>query len=187
MQHPNKILKDYKRLHLLYEKGEVFTSVDTETTGISPNHGRIMEIGAVKFDNKGIIDSWSSLFNPEMEIPQFIQDLTHINQQMVQNQPLICQKLPDFLAFIDNTILLAHNAQFDLNFINFECEKAGFRVTTNKTIDTLRFSKFMYPQLEKHKLDFLADHFKINKGSSHRALDDAITCMEVFKKLVNPN
>ena len=83
---------------------------------------------------------------------------------------------------INNTILIAHNAQFDLNFLNAECEKSGLESTKNKVIDTLQYSKWAFPDLEKHKLDFLADYFKINKGSSHRAFDDAETCRQLFLK-----
>ncbi len=186
MQHPNKILKNFKRLHLLYEEGAVFTAFDTETTSLTPTTGRIIEIGAVKFSKNGIIDKWGQLINPQTDIPPFITSLTHITNQMVSSCNPISFFLPDFLNFISDTILIAHNAQFDLNFLNAECEKAGFSVTSNKTIDTLQFSRFAYPKAPKHKLDYLADYFKINKGSSHRALDDALTCRELFIKCLYP-
>lgn len=182
MQHPNKLLKEYKKLHHFYEDGAIFTAFDTETTSVSPTTGRIMEIGAVKFSKQdGIIETWHHLFNPECEIPPFISQLTHITQSMVQDEPLISEELPSFLKFIEDTILVAHNAQFDLNFLVSECEKAGLPLPHNKAIDTLQYSRFTYPTMERHKLGFLAEALNIDPGNAHRADDDARVCMELFK------
>ena len=182
MKRQNKILKDFRKLHLLYEEGAIFTAFDTETTGLSPSNCRILEIGAIKFSKDGIIQTFSHLFNPECIIPFHITKLTNIHQNMVDCCNTIDFHLPDFLKIIEGTILIAHNAQFDLNFLNSECEKAGLPSTKNKVIDTLQYSKWAFPDLEKHKLDFLADYFKIDKGSSHRAFDDAETCRQLFFK-----
>ena len=182
MKRQNKILKDFKKLHLLYEEGAVFTVFDTETTGLSPTNCKILEIGAIKFSKDGIIQTYSQLFNPNCKIPYFISQLTNIQQDMVDCCKSIDCHLPDFLEMIKDTILIAHNAQFDLNFLNAECENAGFESTKNKVIDTLQYSKWAFPELEKHKLDFLADYFKIDKVSSHRAFDDAETCRQLFLK-----
>ncbi len=181
MQHPNKKLTDFRRLYKLYEAGTIFTAFDTETTTVTPTTGRIIEIGAVKFSKDGIIQTWSNLFYPDQILSPFIIKLTHITQEMVDSADPIQDHLPSFLSFIKDTVLLGHNVQYDLNFLNAECQNCGFPPTHNKVIDTLQFSRVKFPQLEKHKLDFLADEFKIDKGSSHRALDDAKTCMEVFK------
>ena len=88
----------------------------------------------------------------------------------------------DSLEFLDDSIIVAHNAQFDLNFLNAECENCGLPVTKNHAVDTLQLSRILIPESQYHKLDYLADYLDIDKGSSHRALDDAITCMELFKK-----
>lgn len=180
MQHQNKFFKEYKKLHLLYEEGAVFTAFDTETTALSPSSGRVIEIGAVKFNNDGIIDTFNTLINPESLIPPFITGLTHITQDMVKNSPVMKSILPEFLVFITDTVLIAHNAQFDLNFINAECTWADLPPARNKVIDTLQYSKWAFPEAEKHKLDFLADYLKLKKGSSHRAFDDADTCRQLF-------
>ena len=94
----------------------------------------------------------------------------------------INRHLPGFLNFIKYTVLVAHNAQFDLNFLNAECENCKLPVTKNFAVDTLQLSRCVFPEAERHKLDFLADYLGIDKGSSHRAMDDAVTCMELFKK-----
>ena len=182
MQHPNKKITDLRRLHKLYEEGAVFTAFDTETSGISPKNSRIIEIGAVRFTKDGIISKWSKLFDPDQILSPFIINLTHITQEMVDASDPINMHIRNFLSFLDTSIIVAHNAQFDLNFLNAECENCGLPVTKNQAVDTLQLSRILIPEAEYHKLDFLADFLGIDKGSSHRALDDAITCMELFKK-----
>ena len=184
MQHPNKKITDLKRLRRLYEDGAVFTAFDTETTGITPTNSRIIEIGAVRFTKDGILSKWSHLFDPDQILSPFIIGLTHITQEMVDASDPIEKHLPSFINFIKDTILVAHNAQFDLNFLNAECENCRLPVTKNYAVDTLQLSRIIFPETASHKLDFLADYFKIDKGSSHRAFDDAVTCMELFKKCV---
>lgn len=179
----NRILKDFKKLHHLYFDGEVFVAFDTETTSLSSKTGNIIEIGAVSFDKNGIISTWNSLFNPGYHIPPEITNLTHITDEMVFNSPKIESKLQNFMQFIDNHILIAHNAMFDLKFLNKELRNSGMKESSNKVIDTLMYSKWAYPTLPKHKLNFLADYFNFDKGQSHRATDDAFTCMQLFIKI----
>ena len=184
MQHPNKKITDLRRLRRLYEDGAVFTAFDTETTGITPTNSRIIEIGAVRFTKDGILSKWTQLFDPDQILSPFIIGLTHITQEMVDASDPIEKHLPSFINFIKDTILVAHNAQFDLNFLNAECENCRLPVTRNYAVDTLQLSRIIFPETPSHKLDSLADYFKIDKGSSHRAFDDAVTCMELFKKCV---
>ncbi len=180
MQHPNKKITDLRRLRKLYEEGAVFTAFDTETTGISPTNSRIIEIGAVRFSQDGILGKWTRLFYPDQILSPFIISLTHITQDMVDSADPISMHIRDFLRFLDSSIIVAHNAQFDLNFLNAECENCGLPVTKNYAVDTLQLSRVIYPDTESHKLDYLADYLGIDKGSSHRAMDDAITCMGLF-------
>jgi len=182
MQHPNKKITDLRRLRKLYEEGAVFTAFDTETSGITPTTSRIIEIGAVRFTKDGIISKWSKLFDPDQILSPFIINLTHITQEMVDAADPINKHIRDFLTFLDSSIIVAHNAQFDLTFLNAECENCGLPLTKNQAVDTLQLSRILIPEAQYHKLDFLADFLGIDKGSSHRALDDAITCMELFKK-----
>jgi DNA polymerase III epsilon subunit family exonuclease len=184
MQHPNKKITDLRRLRKLYEEGAVFTAFDTETSGITPTTSRIIEIGAVRFTKDGIISKWSKLFDPDQELSPFIVNLTHITQEMVDAADPINEHIHDFLSFLGSSIIVAHTAQFDLNFLNAECENCGLPLTKNQAIDTLQLSRITIPEAQYHKLDFLADFLGIDKGSSHRALDDAITCMELFKKCI---
>ena len=180
MRHPNKNISDIKRLCKLYNEGAVFTAFDTETSSITPSTGRIIEIGAVRFTKDEIISSWNMIFNPHQILSPFIVNLTHISQQMVDESDVIDLHLKDFIEFTENSIIVAHNAQFDMNFLNSECEKCSLPPVKNKVADTLKLSRLLFSDFASHKLDFLADQFMIDKGSSHRALDDAKTCMELF-------
>ena len=180
MRHPNKNISDIKRLCKLYNEGAVFTAFDTETSSITPSTGRIIEIGAVRFTKDEIISSWNMIFNPHQILSPFIVNLTHISQQMVDESDVIDLHLKDFIEFTENSIIVAHNAQFDINFLNSECEKCCLPPVKNKVADTLKLSRLLFSDFTSHKLDFLANQFMIDKGSSHRALDDAKTCMELF-------
>ena len=184
MQHYNPILQDNRRLLKLYNSGAVFTAFDTETTGIKTEDCTIIEIGAVKFNKDGELDKFSTLINPKIPIPQIITQITNISDSMVCSMPCIKEVLPGFIEFIGDSILMGHNVQFDLNFLNSECEKNGFPYVRNKALDTLRISRWAYPKAERHKLDYLADALKINKGHSHRAFDDAVTCKELFLRIL---
>lgn len=180
MRHPNKNISDIKRLCKLYNEGAVFTAFDTETSSITPSTGRIIEIGAVRFTKDEIISSWNMIFNPHQILSPFIVNLTHISQQMVDESDVIDLHLKDFIDFTEDSVIVAHNAQFDMNFLNSECEKCSLPPVKNKVADTLKLSRLLFSDFASHKLDFLANQFMIDKGSSHRALDDAKTCMELF-------
>lgn len=179
----NKLKKLLQKLTSSYYEGAVFTAFDTETTGLNKHSDRIIEIGAVKFDKNGIIDSFSSLINPNIKLPRICYELSGINDEMLLNAPTINQILPDFFRFISSTKLVAHNANFDVNFINCEAERFNLPIISKPCVpalDTVQISRFCFPNFESHKLQYLANIFSINPGNAHRAYDDAVVCMEVF-------
>ena len=174
------LMSDNRRLLRLYNSGEVFCSIDTETTGLKPDCERIIEIGAVKFDKTGVLQNFSQLVNPDREIPPFITELTHIDAGMLKDKPSFTEISRDFLKFTENTVLIAHNAQFDIRFLNKELERSGIEPLKNHAIDTLRLSRWAYPENGHWTLQFLAEQFHINVEAAHRARDDARVCMELF-------
>jgi DNA polymerase III subunit epsilon len=180
MQLPNKLLCDYKRLLRLLNSGVVFTAVDTETTGLTPETCRIIEIGAVQFDKTGILSTFNTLVNPECPIPAVATNINHITDEMVGSQPVIKAVLPEFIAFAGDSILVAHNAPFDLLFINKELERSRMPSMTNKAIDTLNLSRWAYPTAAHHSLQYLAKVMNIEAKDAHRACDDARVCSEIF-------
>ena len=181
----NNIFRNYRLLQTLLKDGGVFTCFDTETTGLHPEENNVIEIGAVKFDIDGVLDRFEVLINPGYSIPEKVTKVNHITDEMVSSCPVIADVLPDFLKFIGNSYLIAHNANFDLNFVNAELIRNSMKPMANKTIDTLDLARWAYPQLGKYNLQFLAQKFAINVENAHRADDDARVCMEFFIKCLN--
>lgn len=179
-----KLITNHKKILSLYNHGAVFCAFDTETTGINPEHERIIEIGAVKFSKDGIIDNFSSFINPKRELTPFISNLTGITDDMLIGQPYADSVIPQFRKFCQDTILIAHNAQFDLRFVNCESEKLELFPLSNEAIDTLRLSRILLPENTSWKQPDLARQFNIDTGHAHRAWDDARTCSELFKILI---
>ncbi|MBO5137487.1 MAG: 3'-5' exonuclease [Spirochaetaceae bacterium] len=181
----NKSHHEYKKLPQLYQNGAVFCAIDTETTGINSNKDRIIEIGAILFDKNGIKNCFNELINPNCPIPLAASAVNHITDKMVVHCPYIDQILPKFIDFAKDSILVAHNACFDLKFINSELERCNLASLKNKTADTLQLSKKIFPEIKSHKLQSLADFFEIEVKQAHRAFDDARVCMEIFLRCIN--
>lgn len=181
----NNVITDHKKLFQLYNSGAVFCAIDTETTGLSATNDHVVEIGAVKFNQQGIISKYTVLINPCCSMSYEASQVNGITDEMLADCPLIEQVLPDFTSFIRNTILVAHNIGFDLKFLNKELQHQGYKVIDNKGADTLRISKNLLPEMPCHKLQKLAQTLGFDPGQSHRAYDDARVCMELFIHCMN--
>ncbi|NLK45756.1 MAG: 3'-5' exonuclease [Treponema sp.] len=168
----------------LYESGAVFTAFDTETTGLKPEEEKIIEIGAISFDKLGIRARYNVLINPQRKILPEITRVNGIDDSMVSNKPIFSECANIFLDFINDSVLIAHNATFDLSFINKELNLLNIKPLKNKTADTLKLAKEVLQDLGKYNLQFLAKFFEINVTNAHRAEDDARVCMEIFLKLL---
>lgn len=179
-----KRITDYKRLYRLLQSGAVFCAFDTETTGLLSKQDRVIELGAVKFDKNGVIDSFNSLINPEIPLPAVCQQVSHITDAMVRDAPKVADVLPDFLRFADGCILVAHNALFDIKFVDEELKRSGLLPLRHQAIDTLNLSRWAYPKNGHWKLQFLAEQFHIQVKAAHRASDDARVCMEIFLRCI---
>jgi DNA polymerase III epsilon subunit family exonuclease len=159
-----------------------FVAFDTETTGLNPEGDRIIELAVVKFRNGKFIEQRSWLLNPGMPINPLATAVHHITDEMVRDQATFADIYPAFSAFIADSVLIAHNAPFDINFINAEVARlpASTKIPQNKTIDTLRLFRAWYPGLESYRLSAMADHFNIATGTFHRATDDALILASAF-------
>lgn len=155
---------------------------DIETTGFSPIKNRIIEIGAVKIINGEIRDRFSTFVNPKVPIPFEIEKLTGINDEMVMDAPAIEEVLPRFLEFCKGTVLVAHNASFDISFIreNAERQNQPFDYTY---VDTVGIARVLLPHQAKHTLDAVCKSLGISLENHHRAVDDAEATSEIFIKL----
>lgn len=159
-----------------------FVVFDLETTGIGPKSNQIIEIGAVKVENQTITEQFSTFVNPRMPIPYHIEQLTSINDSMVADAPVIEEILPKFLEFCEGCVMVAHNADFDIGFINQKAKEQGLEADFT-VIDTVAMSRALLPQLKRYKLDRVAKELGVSLENHHRAVDDAGATAEIFLRL----
>ena len=153
---------------------------DIETTGFSSKNDKIIEIGAVKLKDGEIVDSFSTFVDPKVNIPYKITELTSITQNMVNGQPTIDEVLPKFMEFVGDSVLVAHNAAFDVGFIKKNLMDMG-KTLKNPVMDTVPLARYLYPDLKKVKLNLVAKHLGISLENHHRAVDDAKATAEILK------
>ncbi len=160
-----------------------FVVFDIETTGFSPARNRIIEIGAVKVSEGKIVDRFSTFVDPLTPIPFEIEKLTGITDDMVMGAEQIDTVLPQFMAFCEGCILVAHNAQFDMSFIMENCDRLG--ISHDFTyVDTVGIARVFLPGQKKHTLDAVAKTLGVSLQNHHRAVDDAEATAEIFVKLI---
>ncbi|WP_440895349.1 PolC-type DNA polymerase III [Amphibacillus sp. Q70] len=157
---------------------------DVETTGLSAVYDTIIELAAVKVKNGEIIDTFERFANPHQPLSQTIIDLTGINDEMLKDAPEVEQVLTDFHDWMDDGILVAHNASFDMGFINQGFEKIGMEKAKNPVIDTLELARFILPQLKSHRLNILCKHYGIELTQHHRAIYDTEATAYLLWKLI---
>ena len=157
--------------------------LDLETTGLSAKTEKITEIGIMKIKDGKVIEEFSEFVNPEKPIPQRVQEITNITDDMVKDAPKIEELFPKILEFIKGTVLVAHNATFDIGFLKTRARNLGYEFDYTY-VDTLPLARKLYPELKKHKLGKIADHLKIKVEVAHRALDDVDTTVKVLREMM---
>jgi DNA polymerase-3 subunit epsilon len=181
-------MREIKKILSYYDKGGEFTAFDTETTGLYSRCERIVEIGAYRFNKDGVIGVYNVLVNPEKPMPKEAFMVNGISDNMLVNQPTFDIIAGNFMDFIADSILIAHNANFDISFLNMELARINKPLLCTPCVpaaDTLKITRKLYPNLGKYNLQFLANHFSLDKGNAHRASDDARVCMEIFKNCMS--
>ena len=162
---------------------EDFVVFDIETTGFSPVNNRIIEIGAVKVSGGSIVDHFSSFVNPQTPIPFEIEKLTGIRDDMVVDAPVIEEVLPQFLEFSRDCVLVAHNANFDMSFIQENARRQGLSWDFTY-VDTVGIARVLLPNQAKHTLDAVAKTLNISLENHHRAVDDAECTALIFVQFI---
>ncbi len=162
-----------------------FVVFDLETTGAKTPPCRITEIGAYRVRGGKILAEYQTLVNPETSIPPFITQLTGISDRMVKNAPKFREVAADFLDFIGDSVLVAHNAHFDMRFLNHEIGRIhqNYRVG-NPSLCTVRLSRRLNENVENHRLKTLAEHYCVALENHHRASDDAHATAHIFINLL---
>lgn len=170
---------------LASETGKLtFTAFDTETTGLDPRTCRVVELGGVRFDARGVSSRFNALINPGTPMPSEASRVNGITDAMLAGKPDMREVLPDFLAFARGTVLVAHNAPFDISFMNEELSRMGQGALEHRVVDTRILAREAFPGLPKYALQDLATRLGIEAKEAHRAEDDARVCMELFLRCV---
>ena len=167
----------------LYSLPTSFIAVDTETTGLDFDLCNIIEIGAVKVDNGEIVDSFKTLIKVDEKLPPFIVHLTGITDEMLADAPSLNEVMTDFDAFVGGSILLAHNAAFDMNFLYTAYERALGKPLSNDYVDTLRVARRALPQLQHRTLSDLCAVFEVVNEGEHRAYGDALATVQCYLRM----
>lgn len=159
---------------------------DFETTGLSARYDKIIEFGAVKFKDGMIVDKMDLLIDPEMELSKTTTDLTHITTAMVKGQIKIKEALKIMKRFIGDAILVAHNAVFDVGFLNQAFINNGEEKITNPVIDTLPISRYLFPDNKAHSLGALCRQFEVSydENVAHRADYDAKVLNDAWQAML---
>ena len=161
--------------------------LDVETTGLSPRRGhRIIEIGAVSIEDGCIKNEFCSLVKIDREIPLQTRRIHGINNEMLEGQPAAGEILPKFYDFLRDSIIVAHNARFDIEFLRHEFGRISLKLN-NKSVCTLQMSRGLYPGLPNHRLETVYRHLfgEIAENvQRHRALDDARMAADIWLEMV---
>jgi len=164
----------------------VYTVFDTETTGLNPSQGdEIIQIGAARIVNNKLLrqECFEQLVDPQRPIPPEGIPIHGIQPEMVVGQPTIDQVLPAFHAFAQDTVLVAHNAAFDMRFLQLKEKRTGLSFD-HPVLDTLLLSAVVHPHQDSHRLEAIAERFNITIIGRHTALGDAIVTAEVLLRLI---
>ncbi|MBS0624141.1 MAG: DUF3820 family protein [Verrucomicrobia bacterium] len=163
-----------------------FVCLDTELTGLDPDADRVMEIAVARFTLCDILDSWETLIDPEHPISEGAQKVHHISVEMIQGKPKIAEVLPHLSELLKGQWIVGHAINFDLQMLQKEAERSQFAllVPPDRVIDTLRLARH-YGDSPNNSLETLAKHFNVEIGKTHRAMDDVMMNISVFRHLVH--
>ncbi|MGH7964215.1 MAG: exonuclease domain-containing protein [Candidatus Binatia bacterium] len=157
-----------------------FIVLDVETTGLKPGRAAITEVAAVRIENGRLGTEFHTLVNPSQRVPMAITRLTGITDEMLRDQPRIDTVFPQLHAFLGSTAIVAHNADFDLSFLNFDARRLVSAPLLNPVLCTRRLARRLLPELRSRSLDAVAAHLGVSCVSRHRALGDARLTAEVL-------
>jgi DNA polymerase-3 subunit epsilon len=171
---------------VIFDKSQLWSeypvvAFDTETSGPYPIESEIIELGAVKWLNGKIVDRFQTLLKPSTVLQPDNIRIHGITNEMVADAPQMTSQILNFCEFIDNTILIAHHAPFDLGFLTLDIERAGLRFPNCLHLCTSLISRALLPT-SNHKLQTMIKELKLIGGEAHRAYDDAYACFQVFEK-----
>ena len=177
--------------------------IDTETTGLDPSAHNIIEVSAIKYENGKLVDTFTSLVKPPLiytiyplrpdgarqlrqyYVDECITDLTGITNEMLEHAPSPDEVMPKLLEFLGNSVLIAHNAHFDINFLYDAIETHCHTYLTNNFIDTVRIARKVFPDLGHHKLSDIAKACNVSQPNAHRSEVDCLVTNQCYEYMRN--
>ena len=176
-------MKEVELTDIPFDAAE-FTVLDFETTGTSVNYERVIEVGIVKVKKLKITETYQSFINPGRGIPSFITNLTGIKNSDVDNAPYFEGLVKQITEFVGDSIITAHNLNFDYSFLKNEFNLAGHDMLNNPTLCTLKLARKIFPHLKSKSLGSLVKHFRLRHRGVHRALGDATATAKLLIKML---
>ena len=162
-----------------------YTVLDVETTGLDPRYEKIIEFAGYRIERGVVVDSFVSFFNPERRLDPYIVMFTGIRDEDLAGAPLFDRMASKIMELLSDSVIVGHNIQFDVKFLEAEFLNAGFESFKPVTFCTLRGAKRLYPQLKSKRLESVRDHLNIAPGVTHRAYSDAMATAEIFLKMAD--
>jgi DNA polymerase-3 subunit alpha (Gram-positive type) len=161
---------------------KTFTAIDIETTGLDPVKDTIIEIGAARYIDGILVDTFVALINPRIRLPRRITEITGITDDMLAGQRTFEDVLPEFLDYIKDDVLIGHNVKFDFSFLKVHAARLK-RPFEHRVIDTLYLAKKLHGDLASRSLGAMCEHYHIVNEQAHRAYEDAKTCAELYLQM----
>ena len=155
--------------------------IDCETTGMSPQYGRIIEIGILRVEENRIVDRFQTLINPQTSLDPFIQNMTGITQEELENAPSFYAVKDDIKKILSDSLFVAHNVLFDYSFIKKEFERLEEEFSS-KYLCSVKLSRKLFPKYKHHNLDAIIKRFNFDCQKRHRAFDDAKIIWDFYQK-----
>ena len=157
----------------------VFTFIDVETTGLSPRAARVCEVAAISFQGADRVGTLAELINPGLPIPAEVSRIHGITDAMVKDSPSFGEVAPRLLALLENSVIVAHNSEFDLKFLHAECGRVGLRFPKLHVLDTLLIARKNW-KFRSNRLGNIAAELNISNENWHRALSDVEMTRKIF-------
>ena len=160
-----------------------YVVIDIETTGLDPWEHKVIEVAAARVRGREVVGSFERLIDPQVTISDEITGITGIDQSMVSGKPTFSEIMDELKGFLGTDVLVGHNVGFDVAFLYekyYELTGVGI---TNKIVDTLRWSRHLFPDQDSHRLSDLCDRLTIKNPGAHRAMNDVLTTQRVYEAL----
>lgn len=184
--HSQLFLQKVLRFHMPEDtaiRNSTLVIFDFETTGLDSLRDRVIEIGAIKYEHGQRIAEFSALIKPDIPLPEAATRINGITEAMLEGQPSIDAVLPGFLQFIEHSLLVAHNAEFDMAFLKNTCSRLGYQIEW-PCFCTLKMARQLLPHLESKNLDSLAQHYGLSFTARHRSIGDCEVTGSVLQSLL---